>query len=184
MTFTPQARGKHRVYVYLNGMEVKGSPFSLKIGRDVKEARKPAEGLFRADKRVSRYKTHDESRAERRNYFSEREIPIQAPLAPPRSKKKEMNNASSSSTRRMSVKDFREENRTALFKSDFQTEEGVDLLPVRKKIAFDCPDNGASAGQIEVEIKGELLQYWGTVKLWRMLDKEGRFFYTCVTIGT
>ena len=159
MTFTPQARGKHRVYVYLNGMEVKGSPFALKIGRDVKEARKPAEGLFRADKRVSRYKTHDESRAERRNYFSEREIPIQAPLAPPRSKKKEANSlGTGSGTRRMSVKDFREENRTSLFKSDFQTEEGVDLLPVKRTIAFDCPDNGASAsGQVEVEIKGELI---------------------------
>ena len=30
VTFTPQSRGKHRVYVYLNGMEVKGSPFSLR----------------------------------------------------------------------------------------------------------------------------------------------------------
>ncbi len=32
VTFTPQTRGKHRVFVYLNGMEVKGSPFSLRIG--------------------------------------------------------------------------------------------------------------------------------------------------------
>jgi filamin len=39
VTFTPTARGKHRVYVYLNGMEVKGSPFSLRIGKDMKETR-------------------------------------------------------------------------------------------------------------------------------------------------
>jgi hypothetical protein len=32
----------------------------------------------------SRYKTHEESRAERRNYFTEKEIPIDAPVAPPR----------------------------------------------------------------------------------------------------
>ena len=32
-------RGKHRVYVYLNGMEVKGSAFSLRIGKDIKENR-------------------------------------------------------------------------------------------------------------------------------------------------
>ena len=30
VTFTPQEKGKHRVYVYLHGMEVKGSPFSLR----------------------------------------------------------------------------------------------------------------------------------------------------------
>ena len=38
----------------------------------------------RADKRVSRYKTLDEQRAERRSYFSEKEIAIDAPTAPPR----------------------------------------------------------------------------------------------------
>ncbi|XP_046654649.1 filamin-C-like isoform X2 [Daphnia pulicaria] len=32
ITFTPQERGKHRVYVYYNGIEVKGSPFSLRVG--------------------------------------------------------------------------------------------------------------------------------------------------------
>lgn len=40
--------------------------------------------LYRADKRVSRYKTLDEQRAERRSYFSEKEIAIDAPTAPPR----------------------------------------------------------------------------------------------------
>ena len=39
VTFTPHSRGKHRVFVYLNGMEVKGSPFSLRIGKDVREPR-------------------------------------------------------------------------------------------------------------------------------------------------
>ena len=36
---------------------------------------------------IFRYKTHEESRAERRNYFTEKEIPIHAPVAPPRVKK-------------------------------------------------------------------------------------------------
>ena len=47
VTFTPQSRGKHRVYVYLNGMEVKGSAFSLRIGKDVKEARGPKTEAFK-----------------------------------------------------------------------------------------------------------------------------------------
>ncbi len=54
MTFTPQEKGKHRVYVYLHGMEVKGSPFSLRIGKDVREARTAARDIFRADRNVSR----------------------------------------------------------------------------------------------------------------------------------
>ena len=57
VTFTPTARGKHRVYVYLHGMEVKGSPFSLRIGKDVREPRKPATDIFKADRKVSRYVT-------------------------------------------------------------------------------------------------------------------------------
>jgi hypothetical protein len=54
VTFTPQSKGKHRVYVYLHGMEVKGSPFSLRIGKDVRDARKPATDIFKADRKVSR----------------------------------------------------------------------------------------------------------------------------------
>ncbi len=54
VTFTPQTRGKHRVYVYLNGMEVKGSPFSLRIGKDVRERGRPAADLYRADRKVAR----------------------------------------------------------------------------------------------------------------------------------
>ena len=85
MTFTPQTRGKHRVYIYLNGMEVKGSPFSLRLGKDVRERGRPATDIYRADRKVARYKTHDEQRAERRSFFTEREIPISgAPQAPPR----------------------------------------------------------------------------------------------------
>lgn len=49
VTFTPQSRGKHRVYVYLNGMEVKGSPFSLRIGKDVREKRALATDIYRDD---------------------------------------------------------------------------------------------------------------------------------------
>lgn len=29
MSFTPQERGKHRIYVYYNGIEVKGTVISL-----------------------------------------------------------------------------------------------------------------------------------------------------------
>eukprot|EP00096_Caligus_rogercresseyi_P015922 TRINITY_DN841_c0_g1_i2.p1 TRINITY_DN841_c0_g1~~TRINITY_DN841_c0_g1_i2.p1 ORF type:complete len:1301 (+),score=355.07 TRINITY_DN841_c0_g1_i2:98-4000(+) len=134
VTFTPQARGKHKVYVYLHGMEVKGSPFSLKIGKDLKEKSKPSSELFRADKRVSRYKTFEEQRSEERNhYFIEKEIPIQkGPSAPPRTKR----------DKNKSVKDFKSESRhqtTALFDSEHRTDDGMDLLPVKRKIEFDCP---------------------------------------------
>jgi len=134
VTFTPQEKGKHRVYVYLHGMEVKGSPFSLRIGKDVREVRQGAKDIFRADRKVSRYKTHDEQRAERRNYYSEREIPVSAPQAPPRSKKK-----------RQSFRDFREENsqQQQLFSSEHQTDDGSALIPIKKIIAFDCPADGA-----------------------------------------
>ncbi|XP_068086528.1 filamin-A isoform X1 [Anabrus simplex] len=32
VTFVPQQAGKHRVYIYFNGTDVKGSPFSLRVG--------------------------------------------------------------------------------------------------------------------------------------------------------
>ncbi len=35
-------------------MEVKGSPFSLRIGKDVREVRKPASDLYRVDRKVAR----------------------------------------------------------------------------------------------------------------------------------
>ena len=112
-------------------MEVKGSPFSLRIGKDVREVRKGATDIFRADRRVSRYKTNEEQRTEQRNYYSEREIPVSAPQAPPRSKKK-----------RQSFRDFREENnqqQQKLFSSEHQTDDGSALIPIKKIIAFDCP---------------------------------------------
>ena len=58
VTFTPQSRGKHRVFIYLNGMEVKGSPFSLRIGKDIKETRSTNRNeAFKANTRMSgRYK--------------------------------------------------------------------------------------------------------------------------------
>ncbi|XP_040581281.1 uncharacterized protein [Lepeophtheirus salmonis] len=153
VTFTPQARGKHKVYVYLHGMEVKGSPFSLKIGKDLKEKSKPSSELFRADKRVSRYKTFEEQRLEeRKNYFTEKEIPIQAaPLAPPRVRR----------DKSKSVKDFKSEKKhqtTALFDSEHRTDDGMDLIPVKRKIEFDCPllvddDKNIKRGDISVEIR-------------------------------
>ena len=58
--------------------------FAPRIGKDVREKRTLGTDIYRADKRVSRYKTLDEQRAERRSYFSEKEIAIDAPTAPPR----------------------------------------------------------------------------------------------------
>ena len=55
--------------------------------------------LLKLDYFFCRYKTHEESRAERRNYFTEKEIPIQAPVAPPRVKRETKS--------RQSVKEFR-----------------------------------------------------------------------------
>ena len=96
-----------------------------------------------------RYKTHDESKAERRNYYSEREIPVSAPQAPPRSKRK-----------RQSFREFREENQTQnLFQSEHQTEDGSALLPINKIIAFDCPADGATGSEdIFVGLKGKIIK--------------------------
>ena len=95
----------------------------------------------------SRYKTHDEQRAERRSYFTEREVPVKGvgvsdhPVAPPRAKH-----------RRQTIQEFRKLNTdkkksfarggkevNELFQSEHRTDDGKDLLPVRKTIAFDCP---------------------------------------------
>ena len=87
--------------------------------------------MFSHCRRVSRYKTNEESRSEQRNYYSEREIPVSAPQAPPRSKRK-----------RQSFRDFREENnqqQQKLFSSEHQTDDGSALIPIKKIIAFDCP---------------------------------------------
>ena len=101
VTFTPQSRGKHRVFVYLNGMEVKGSPFSLRIGKDIKEARSTNRSeAFKASTRMSgRYKKLEEQREEKRASYAEKEIFIEKPVAPPRSKRE----------KRQSFKGFKEE---------------------------------------------------------------------------
>ena len=88
-----------------------------------------------------RYKTQDEQRAERRSFLTEKEIPIggstngHGPVAPPRAKHK-----------RQTVQEFRAANQqskrsreTNLFQSEHRTDDGADLLPVRKTVAFDCP---------------------------------------------
>ena len=115
VTFTPQARGKHRVFVYLNGMEVgskitfhcpitliyapqtafdsescctitllfslfsvqvKGSAFSLRIGKDIKEARTTNRNeAFKATNRLSgRYKKLEEQKEENRKSYTEKEV--------------------------------------------------------------------------------------------------------------
>ena len=97
---------------------------------------------------IFRYKTHDEQRAERRSYFTEREVPVKGadvtdhPVAPPRTKH-----------RRQTLQEFRklntndkkksfakngQSNVNELFQSEHRTDDGKDLLPVRKTIAFDC----------------------------------------------
>ena len=146
VTFTPQQRGKHRVYIYLNGMEVKGSPFSLRIGKDIKEVRNTNRNeAFKANTRLSgRYKKLEEQREEKRASYAEKEIFIEKPVAPPRNKRE----------KRQSFKGFKEE-RQALFQSDHTTEDGMDLLPVNRTIQFDCPvEPGVSKSDISVTIVG------------------------------
>jgi len=145
VTFTPQARGKHRVFVYLNGMEVKGSAFSLRIGKDIKEARSTNRNeAFKASTRMSgRYKKLEEQKEEKRASYAEKEVFIEKPVAPPRVKK----------GKRQSFKGFKED-RQALFQSDHTTEDGMDLLPVNRTIAFDCPADGCNKSDINVTVVG------------------------------
>ena len=146
VTFTPQSRGKHRVFIYLNGMEVKGSPFSLRIGKDIKEARSTNRNeAFKASTRMSgRYKKLEEQKEEKRASYAEKEIFIEKPVAPPRNKRE----------KRQSFQGFKDE-RQALFQSDHTTEDGMDLLPVNRTIQFDCPCDGVtSKSDINVTILG------------------------------
>lgn len=160
VTFTPEARGKHRVFVYLNGMEVrrvarkppqhtspqvKGSAFSLRIGKDCKEARTTNRNeAFKATNRLSgRYKKLEEQKSENRRSYTEKEVYIDKPVAPPRNKR----------DKRQSFKGFKED-RQSLFSSEHTTEDGMDLLPVARTIAFDCPMEGASKSDIHVKITG------------------------------
>merc|ERR1719225_955746 len=68
---------------------------------------------------------------------------IEKPVAPPRSKR----------DKRQSFKGFKED-RQSLFSSDHTTEDGMDLLPVGRTIAFDCPVEGVHKSDIHVQIVG------------------------------
>jgi hypothetical protein len=87
----------------------------LRIGKDVREPRKQATDIFKADRKVSRYKTQDEQKAERRSYFTEREVPVKGadvvdhPVAPPRTKH-----------RRQTLQEFRKLNSSDKKKSFFK----------------------------------------------------------------
>ncbi len=52
---------------------------------------------------------------------------------------------------------FREEQRQHLFQSEHRTEEGIDLLPVKKTIAVDCShdERVQSQDDIFLSIKGK-----------------------------
>lgn len=123
-------------------MEVKGSAFSLRIGKDIKENRSSNTEAFKVDRK---YKKFDEQKVERRfnNNYTEKEVYIEKPVAPPRSKR----------DKRQSFRDFKDE-QTRLFQSDHQTEEGTDLLPVSRTIAFDCPTDGVDKKDIHISIIG------------------------------
>ena len=41
-----------------------------------------------------------------------------------------------------------------MFSSDHTTEDGMDLLPVGRTIAFDCPVEGVHKSDIHVQITG------------------------------
>ena len=41
-----------------------------------------------------------------------------------------------------------------MFSSDHTTEDGMDLLPVGRTIAFDCPAEGVHKSDIHVQITG------------------------------
>ena len=139
---------------------MKGSAFSLRIGKDIKEARTTNRNeAFKATNRLSgRYKKLEEQKEENRKSYTEKEVKnivniitfvnpnqvfIEKPVAPPRSKR----------DKRQSFKGFKED-RQSLFSSDHTTEDGMDLLPVGRTIAFDCPAEGVHKSDIHVQITG------------------------------
>ena len=144
--------------------QVKGSAFSLRIGKDIKEARTTNRNeAFKATNRLSgRYKKLEEQKEENRKSYTEKEVAsvnivllqnnhcphfnqvfIEKPVAPPRSKR----------DKRQSFKGFKED-RQSLFSSDHTTEDGMDLLPVGRTIAFDCPAEGVQKSEIHIQITG------------------------------
>jgi hypothetical protein len=58
--------------------------------------------------------------------------------------------------KRQTFNDFKNDHQapTSLFASDHKTEEGTDLLPVNRTIAFDCPTDGAGRNDLHVTITG------------------------------
>ena len=141
---------------------MKGSAFSLRIGKDIKEARTTNRNeAFKATNRLSgRYKKLEEQKEENRKSYTEKEVAsvnivqnnhssrpnqvfIEKPVAPPRSKR----------DKRQSFKGFKED-RQSLFSSDHTTEDGMDLLPVGRTIAFDCPAEGVQKSEIHIQITG------------------------------
>ena len=44
-----------------------------------------------------------------------------------------------------------------MFSSDHTTEDGMDLLPVGRTIAFDCPVEGVHKSDIHVQITGRFI---------------------------
>ena len=157
---------------------MKGSAFSLRIGKDIKEARTTNRNeAFKATNRLSgRYKKLEEQKEENRKSYTEKEVTptlsflskiitvtsnqvfIEKPVAPPRSKR----------DKRQSFKGFKED-RQSLFSSDHTTEDGMDLLPVGRTIAFDCPAEGVHKSDIHVQITGGFF----------FLPREG-FFYLLI----
>ncbi|CAG0878889.1 unnamed protein product [Darwinula stevensoni] len=53
VTFVPEQPGKYRVYVYFNGIELKASPFSLRIGDMSKEEKRRSHHRRAADKKIT-----------------------------------------------------------------------------------------------------------------------------------
>ena len=157
---------------------MKGSAFSLRIGKDIKEARTTNRNeAFKATNRLSgRYKKLEEQKEENRKSYTEKEVMptlskiitvtsnqvfIEKPVAPPRSKR----------DKRQSFKGFKED-RQSLFSSDHTTEDGMDLLPVGRTIAFDCPAEGVHKSDIHVQITGGFF-----------LFAQRRIFSICCLVG-
>ena len=97
---------------------------------------------------------------------------VDHPVAPPRAKHRrqtvqEFRKLNTDKKRSFSKKD--QSNLNELFQSEHRTDDGKDLLPVRKTIAFDCPFGYLferesavkvnSAQDILVLIKGKLQTY-------------------------
>ena len=100
------------------------------------------------------------------------EIPIAAPVAPPRLKRLKDNGASSVREFRAHARDRQEQSLRALFNSEHRTQEGADLLPVGRTVAFDCPLEGAvREGEVFVGITGEPFTVFGISSVFNFAHK-------------